>query len=120
MRISSLALLIPLAACGQGKQEAARAAEQRQVEAAPKFFCAQGEAELAAQCTIDREQTAAGLVLTLRHPDGHFRRLLVTGDGRGVVAADGAEPATVTPTGADQIDVAIGGDRYRLPATIRR
>jgi hypothetical protein len=120
MRTSSLALLLPLAACGQGKQEAARAAEQRKVEAAPTFFCAQGQAELVAQCTVDREQTAAGLVLTLRHPDGHFRRLLVMKDGRGVIAADGAEPATVTPTDADQIDVTIGDDRYRLPATIRQ
>lgn len=120
MRTSSLAVLLALAACGQGKQEAARAAEQRAVEAAPKFFCAQGQAELAARCTMDREQTAKGVVLTLRHPDGHFRRLLAPEDGRGLVAADGAQAATVTPTGANQIDVAIGVDRYRLPAAVSR
>src|SRR6218665_1467868 len=38
---------------------------------------------------IDRPQSQDGLFLTLRHPDGGFRRLLVTTDGRGVVAADG-------------------------------
>lgn len=120
MRISSLLLLFALAACGGGEQEAARAAEQRQVEAAPKFFCAQGRAELVAQCTLDREPTPKGLVLTLRHPDGHFRRLLVAPGSADVIAADGAQVARVVPTGAGQIDVAIGIDRYRLPATIAR
>lgn len=109
---------LALAACGP-EQETTRAAEQHRTEAAPKFFCAQGRAELVAQCTVDREQTAEGMVLTLRHPDGHFRRLLVTGDGRGLIAADSAQRATVTPTGTDQIEVAIGIDRYRLPATVR-
>ena len=44
--------------------------------------------------------------------------MLVTHDGRGVIAADGAEPAKVTVVGTDGIEVSIGGDRYRLPATI--
>jgi hypothetical protein len=26
----------------------------------------------------------------------------------------------VTPVGADRIEVAIGGDRYRLPATVKQ
>ena len=70
-------------------------------------------------CVIERAVSADGLVLTVRHPDGGFRRLLVTTDGRGVVAADGAEPATVAVESGDGILVAIGGDNYRLPATIR-
>jgi len=45
--------------------------------------------------------------------------LLVTQDGRGVIAADGAEAAKVTITGADGIEVALGGNRYRLPATVK-
>jgi hypothetical protein len=57
-------------------------------------------------------------VLTLHNPDGGFHRLLVTKDGRGVVAADGAEPAIVRVVGEREIEVAIGGDRYRLPATV--
>ena len=36
-----------------------------------------------------------------------------------VIAADGAEKATVTITGPGEIEVAIGGDRYRLPATVK-
>ena len=36
-----------------------------------------------------------------------------------VVAADGAEPAEVTLVGQDEIEVAIGDDHYRLPATAK-
>ena len=66
------------------------------------------------------EQSAAGqaVVLTLRHPDGGFRRLQVTQDGRGVAVADGALPAQVSVEGDRQIGVTIGADRYRLPATV--
>lgn len=69
-------------------------------------------------CLVEQDQGPDGVVLTLRHPDGRFRRLLVARDGRGVIAADGAEQAVVTVTGEKQIDVALGGDRYRLPATV--
>ena len=116
MRTSSAALLLALAACAEGEQEQARAAEQRAVEVAPKFFCAQGDAELVAQCTAERTRTAEGWAITVRHPDGHFRRLLVSGDGAQVTAADGADPVTATRTG-DQMDIVIGDDRYRLPTT---
>lgn len=78
-----------------------------------------GETRLAENCTVERTATPAGLVLTLRRADGGFRRLLVTQDGRGVIAADGAERAGVTPIGSDQIAVALGDDRYQLPATVR-
>lgn len=71
-------------------------------------------------CTIDRETGTRGLVLTVHHPDGGFRRLLVTKDGRGVAAADGAEPAKVAIVDANEIEVALGDDLYRLPATVKR
>lgn len=58
-------------------------------------------------------------MLTVRHPDGAFHRLLVTKDGRGVIAADGAETAVVTIIANGEIEVALGGDRYRLPATVK-
>ncbi|ODP39302.1 hypothetical protein [Sphingomonas turrisvirgatae] len=70
-------------------------------------------------CTIDRSQTQDGLILTIRHPDGGFHRLRITGDGRGVVAADGAAQAVVRVIDQDAIEVAIDEARYRLPATIR-
>ena len=86
----------------------------------PKIPCAApGVADLTPVCTLDRTETAAGPVLTLRHPDGAFHRLQVTSDGRGVIAADGAEQAKVTPLAPDAIEVELGGARYRLPASVR-
>ena len=70
-------------------------------------------------CTIEQGESEAGHILIVRKPDGGFRRFLVTSDGRGVAAADGAEPAMVTIIADDRIEVAIGGDTFRLPATVR-
>ncbi|WP_114951439.1 hypothetical protein [Sphingosinicella terrae] len=70
-------------------------------------------------CTVEPGTSESGRTLTLRKPDGGFRRLLVTGDGRGVVAADGAEPARVTILDRDRIEVTIGDDSFRLPARVQ-
>jgi hypothetical protein len=70
-------------------------------------------------CQIEQSQTEAGLLLTVRHPDGGFRKLQVVKDGRGVIAADGADIAKVTPLAAKEIEVALSGDRYRIPATVK-
>jgi len=117
----TLLLSLPLAACGREKPSSAQVeAEQRSETAGDtRIACARGDAALASNCTIEQAQGKDGLILTIRHPDGAFRRLLVTKDGRGVIAADGAEVAKVTVVGADGIEVALGGDRYRLPATIK-
>lgn len=114
-----------LAACDQSRtdtqvlaeveaNQAAQAADNGRVNCAPA-----GAGAFARVCEIERAETGRGVVLTVRHPDGGFRRLLVTRDGRGVVAADGAEPAQVTLVGQDEIEVAIGEDHYRLPATAK-
>ena len=70
-------------------------------------------------CTIEQGESEAGRTLTVRKPDGGFRRFVVARDGTGVAAADGAEPAMVTIIADDRIEVAIGGDTFRLPATVR-
>ena len=69
-------------------------------------------------CTLERTRTEQGLLLTVRKPDGGFRRLIATRDGRGVTAADGAEEAQVQIVGDNLIEVAIAGDSFRLPARI--
>lgn len=74
-----------------------------------------GEAVLRDACAMDQSSDARGTVLTIRLPDGGFRRLRVDDDGRMVTAADGSEPASVRPL-ADAIEVSIGGARFRLPA----
>jgi len=81
--------------------------------------CAKGAAALAPDCTIEQSRGPDGVILTLRHADGGFRRLRVSPEGRGVVAADGAERARVTASTPGSIDVALGTDRYRLPATVQ-
>jgi hypothetical protein len=110
----TLALLFLLAACGSGRGGDQPAASDDRVECA-----VDGAAEFRRACEVERTSGAEGLVLTLRSPSGSFRRLLVTRDGRGVVAADGAEPAIVRVLGPDRIEVSIGSERYRLPATVR-
>jgi hypothetical protein len=87
---------------------------------AERIECSIGGGGFEPVCAVDRAQSPDGLTLTLRRPSGSFRRLLVTKDGRGVIAADGVEQAAVTPLGAERIEVAIGGDRYRLPATVKQ
>lgn len=123
--LPGLLLAAALAACGESRtdtqvlakaeaNQAAAAADEGRVNCAPA-----GTQAFARVCEIERAESDRGMVLTLRHPDGGFRRLLVTNDGRGVVAADGAEPAVVTLVGGDEIEVAIGDDHYRLPATAK-
>lgn len=86
---------------------------------AGRIECAVGEAApFAADCTIEQTVDAEGTLLTLRQPDGGFHRLRIARDGRGVIAADGSEAAKVTVVGDNRIEVAIGGARYRLPATV--
>ena len=113
MRATLWPSLILLAACdGGGEQTSATAA------AAPgdRIECALGGAEaFVRECALELE----GELLTLRHPDGGFRRLRITDDGRGVVAADGAVPADVQVSAGNRIEVGLDGDRYRLPATVR-
>ena len=122
MRPMTLALLLPLAACGgaePGNSSAGPTAAR--VEDDGRIECrVGGSAQFQRFCTIERSDTAEGRLLTLRKPDGGFRRLLVATDGRGVVAADGAEQAIVTILGDRRIEVAIGGDSFRLPATVRQ
>jgi hypothetical protein len=106
-----LAALLCLAAACDGPPAAP--APQERIECA-----VDGAAAFEWVCTVERT-AAPETVLTLRSPDGSFRRLAVTRDGRGVAAADGAEPATVAVVGQGLIEVSIGSDRYRLPARVR-
>ena len=124
MRISSAGLLLILAGCSQQPADPgamSNAIDKAQATAGgdERIECAATGAAFARDCTVERTQSPAGLVLTVRRPDNGFHRLLVVTDGRGVIAADGAETAKVTLIGDGRIEVAIGGDRYRLPASVK-
>ncbi len=115
-----LLMLLALAACGDpdaARRDALAAADAQ----ADRIDCAlEGAPRFERVCAVERSSGPDGLILTVRSPGGSFRRLLVTTDGRGVVAADGADPAAVTLLGDQRIEVAIAGDRYRLPATVKQ
>lgn len=132
MRIfSTFAAIVLLSACNNAEQDQAtetatdpliEAEAQARAELAESgmVYCAlDGAPNFRPDCQIEQTEGNNGVVLTMRHPDGGFRRLLVTGDGRGLIAADGAEPAVVNPISEREIEVAIAFDRYRLPATVR-
>ena len=121
---SALVATLALAACGSPDQPAnktflANVEARADAEDDGLIPCARGGGELQRTCTVEQVRDAQGLILTVRHPDGGFRRLRVTGDGRGVIAADGAEAAKVTVIGPAGIKVAVAGNRYRLPATVK-
>ncbi|HYJ30307.1 MAG TPA: hypothetical protein VEW25_08210 [Allosphingosinicella sp.] len=92
--------------------------ESRKARAGEAIECAIGGAAFERNCTMERSEGAEGLTLTIRNAAGGFRRLLLPKDGSGAVAADGAEPARVSVLGDGRAEVAIGGDRYRLPVAI--
>lgn len=113
-------LILPLSlvsACGsQPMVESNGAAAPAAGEPDHRIDCRPlGEAEFTHSCTMER----AGRILTIRKADGGFRRLRMTGDGTGVAAADGAEPAIVSIAPDQRILVEIGGDRFLLPARIQ-
>ncbi len=112
MRTSSAGALLLLAACSQGATEAPAADPDDLIECA-----LDGATTFARECAVEQSHAAEGLILTVRHRDGGFRRFVAMTDGRGVAPADGAEPATLSLR-EDGIEVAVGADRYRFPATI--
>ena len=106
MKSAAAFAALMLAACAP---EAPGAPESR-IDCQP-----QGEARFARDCTVESLDSEEGRILTIRKPDGGFRRLRVIGDGV-VAAADGAEGARLTVRPGGEIEVEIGGDRFRLPA----
>ena len=73
-----------------------------------------GSVDWARNCPVEQD----GDILTLRHADGGFRRFRIVKDGRGLETADGAERSSVAVIGKGQIELSVGQDRYRMPATI--
>lgn len=120
MRISealiSAVTLALLAGCS-GETQADRLVEADDSRVA----CALGsDTDFAEKCDVERVQSGDKRELVLRHPDGGFRRFEIVTDGRGLIAADGAEEAVVTPLADGRIQLSVGDDRYRIPATIKR
>ena len=108
--------LLALAGCGRAESDGQSASAADPHDG--RIECRIGSArDFERFCSIERG--GDGRTLTVRKPDGGFRRLLVTDDGRGVIAADGAERARVTIIADNRIEVTIAGDTFRLPATVQ-
>lgn len=117
-------LLAPIgpAACSSGKdavdEATASAAAREPAEGDEHVACAlAGAAEFARVCAVERLEDEGTLFLTMRHPDGGFRRFEVLKDGRGLATADGADPAANALVGTE-LEVTVGKDRYRFPAKV--
>lgn len=110
----SLAVLVALllSACGSGG-----AVQPQAEEGAKPIDCALGEgSDFGAYCFVENGEVEGQEVLTIRHPDGGFRRFTVNPDGSGLSVADGADAArnALIEDGA-RLEVVVGADRYRLP-----
>lgn len=117
----ALLTLIALAGCDRspdnGDLAEAEARGSREAAEDGRIECALEGAKLFDRtCTVDEMSGADGAILVVGRANVGYRRLQITTDGRGVVSADGAEPAKVSIVGNNMIEVAIGHDRYRLPA----
>ena len=109
--LSAMMLAVTLAACEPAPEGPPRIGDKVEMIA-----CALGgSGEFSPACRLERSLAGGTLYLIVRHPDGAFRRFEVLKDGRGLGAADGAEPAEVRLAG-EQLEVAVGTDRYRFPA----
>jgi len=88
-------------------------------EGAPTIECALGEgSEFGADCMVEREEIDGQRVLTVRHPDGGFRRFVQLEDGRGLAELDGADEVTRSLEETTLV-IAVGPDQYRFDANVR-
>ena len=112
MRLMAAAFALLLAGCGSSGERQPDRAPQAIVE--PGFECAvDGASGYGTGCTIERAAAPGGAILILRSPTGSFRRLRVGGGN--VTAADGAEPVRILGSDGGRVELAVGGDRYRIP-----
>jgi hypothetical protein len=111
MKVFAPLTALLLLSCGEGGEQQARSD-------APSIECAIGGGGFERNCTVERSEGEDGLTLVVRNARGGFRRILLPRDGSGARAADGAERASVTVLPDGRAEVALGGDRYRLPAAM--
>jgi hypothetical protein len=78
--------------------------------------CAIGPAaQMARECRLERVGSGEAARFVVHHPDGGFRRLVLSPDAKGLAPADGADEAR-NRLSQGMIELSIGQDRYRIPA----
>lgn len=120
---SLLSCTLLITACGKPDNGVLAEAERRGADQAGDLGmieCAiNGESSFSRVCEKERLVGEGVTSLIIRHPDGGFRRFNILTDGRGLEAADGAEPARVTVVENDRILVRVGPDKYLMPAKMK-
>lgn len=113
-------ILVPallLAACSSGgesgQQPSAQEAASSEAQSVPCALA--GSRSFTAQCAIERVSTGGKTILTVRHPNGGFRRLIELDGGKRYAAADGSDEVSIEANGAE-IEVTLGDDHYLFPA----
>jgi hypothetical protein len=119
----SLCAFALLAACNKTDDKSLELAEKAADEAAindGKIECAlAGKKDFGRVCETERIAGPNGQILVIRHPDGGFRRFKVLTDGRGLAAAEGADPTSIKILNSGEIELTSGDDLYRLPAQLK-
>ncbi len=115
LRISSAVLLAAvLAACSSESGTSAAAGEGSSGAPAVsvKVPCAlAGAKSYTAECAVERDSRDGKVLVTLRHPDGGFRRLIELDGGKRFAAADGSDEVAIEANGKE-IEVTLGDDHY--------
>jgi len=118
----ALPLSLLLAACGAEPpgEMTNGAAAPAPGEPDPRIECRLGAATAFERlCSVEVAEEGERRVLTVRKPDGGFRRLVMAGGGQ-VAAADGAEQPRSSQMSDGRTEVSIGGDIFRLPLAAYR
>jgi len=116
--------LLALSGCSSADEGEAAASEAETLAEAPPgadtIECAvAGGQWFLPECTVERTEIDGATMLVVRHKDGGFRRFEIVSDGRGLIVADGSVEAQTEVYEGNRLDVSVGSDRYRFPATIR-
>ena len=122
MKAAPLLAVLLLAACSgpDPSDTATPAPKQTAAVADDTIECAIGGAAYFERvCKVEETESGGSKILVVRHPDGGFRRFEVLTDGHGLATADGAEEAETSVVDG-RLEVAVGSDRYRFPATIQK
>src|SRR3546814_13004689 len=106
--------LLLLSGCNASSD--AESGQSGETELSGRIDCAlEGAPDFARNCTLDEMNGADGTVLVVGRADSGYRRLAIATAGRGVVAADGSEPAKGTVTGDGMIEAGGGKGRQARP-----
>ena len=104
--VAAFVPLLALAACNDGAAS--------ELPTTPVECALAGAGGFAPDCTMERTESDGQGLLVIRHPDGSFRRFELGVPGRGIVTADGVQPAEVERSDG-LVEIRVGPDRYRLP-----